>query len=269
MTELDERLELAVAIALEASAIPRRLFQSDELVVDQKSDDSPVTRADREAEELLRERIEAACPNDAIVGEEFPAKDGTTGFKWYLDPIDGTVSFIRGVPLFGTMVALVHDDDPVMGVIAFPALGEIVYAAKGSGAWWATNTYEAKCIAELERRAARVSKTAELAEAALSNSALELYPQLGVSDRLERLLAKTKLSRGWSDCYGHYLVATGRVDVMVEPLMYVWDNAPLLPIIVEAGGRFTDLSGNAVIDSGSGLSTNGLLHDAVLREWHE
>ncbi len=268
MAELDERLELAVAIALEASAIPRRYFQNDGLVVDQKSDDSPVTRADRETEVLLRERIEATCPNDAILGEEFPEKEGTTGFKWHLDPIDGTESFIRGVPLFGTMVALEHGDDAVIGVIAFPALGEIVYAAKGSGAWWATNSYDAKRIADLDRRAAKVSKTPELAEATFSNSALELYSKLDITDRLERLLAKTKVSRGWSDCYGHYLVATGRVDVMVDPLMHIWDNAPLLPIVVEAGGRFTDLSGNAVIDSGSGLSTNGLLHDAVLREWH-
>ena len=118
------------------------------------------------------------------------------------------------------------------------------------------------------RRAARVSATAELAEAALSSGGLELYPRLDMNRGFERLLAKARLSRGWSDCYGHYLVATGRIDVMVDPQMHAWDNAPLLPIVVEAGGRFTDLSGNAVIDGGSGLSTNGLLHDAVLREWH-
>lgn len=267
MTELDERLELAVAIALEASAIPLQLFRSSELTVDRKADDSPVTRADRDAEVLLRERIEAACPGDAILGEEFPSKDGTTGFRWYLDPIDGTQSFIRGVPLFGTMVALEQNGDAVLGVIAFPALGEIVYAATGSGAWWATNAREAKRIADLERRPARVSTTAELPEAAIGTGGLELFPQLGMHDGLERLLAKTKISRGWCDCYGHYLVATGRMDAMVDPEMHVWDNAPLLPIVVEAGGRFTDLSGNAAIDVGSALSTNGLLHEAVLREW--
>lgn len=268
MAELDDRLELAVTIALEASAIPRRYFNNQELAVDRKADDSPVTQADRETEMLLRERIEAACPGDAILGEEFPAKDGTTGYKWHLDPIDGTQSFIRGVPLFGTMVALQQDDEAVLGVIAFPALGEIVYAASGSGAWWARNAIEAKRIADLDRRAAKVSQTAELAEAALSSGGLELYPRLGMRDGFERLLAKAGISRGWSDCYGHYLVATGRIDVMVDPEMHTWDNAPLLPIVVEAGGRFTDLSGNAVIDGGSGLSTNGLLHDAVLREWH-
>lgn len=267
MKELDERLELAVTVALEASAIPRQYFLSDRLVVDQKADESPVTRADRETEVLLRKRIESACPDDAILGEEFPSKAGTTGYQWLLDPIDGTQSFIRGVPLFGTMVALRHGEEAVLGAIAFPALGEIVYAAKGSGAWWATNITDAKTIADLDTRAATVSTTADLAVAAVSHGGLELYPQLGMSDGLERLLGKARVSRGWCDCYGHYLVATGRIDVMVDPEMHVWDNAPLLPIVVEAGGRFTDLSGNAVIDGGSGLSTNGHLHDAVLSEW--
>ena len=267
MTELDERLELAVTLALEASAIPRRYFRSDELVVDRKDDDSPVTRADREAELLLRQRIETACADDAIVGEEFPSKDGTTGFKWYLDPIDGTQSFVRGVPLFGTMLALEHDDIPVVGVIAFPALGEIVYAAKGSGAWWAVNANDATSLAALDVRAASVSTTSMLADAAVSHGGLDLYSQLGMQDELQRLLTAAKVSRGWCDCYGHYLVATGRIDAMVDPEMHIWDNAPLKPIVEEAGGRFTDLAGNAVIDGGSGLSTNGYLHDAVLKEW--
>ena len=263
MAELDDRLELAVAIALEASAIPRQYFLSDELVVDQKADDSPVTIADRNAEALLRKRIEAACPDDAIFGEEFPAKDGTTGFKWHLDPIDGTQSFIRGVPLFGTMVALEQDDEPVIGVIAFPALGEIIYAARGSGAWWAINAGDAKQIGDLDRRAARVSSVADLADAAMSNSAMELFPQLGISDRLAHLLAKTKVSRGWSDCYGHLLVATGRLDLMVDPRLAIWDAAALKVVVEEAGGTFTDLSGRATHTGGSGMSTNRLLFDSA------
>lgn len=267
MPELKERLELAVSAALEAAAVTRHYFGNDQLQVDLKDDDSPVTRADREAELLLRKRIESACAEDAIIGEEFPSKDGTSGFRWYLDPIDGTQSFVRGVPLFGSMLALEHNDIPVMGVIAFPALGEIVYAAKGSGAWWAVNADDAKTIADLDVRAARVSTTSVLADAAVSHGGLDLYPLLGMQDELQRLLAAAKVSRGWCDCYGHYLVATGRIDAMVDPEMHIWDNAPLKPIVEEAGGRFTDLSGNAVIDGGSGLSTNGHLHDAVLEEW--
>lgn len=267
MTETKERLELAVAAALEASRIPRRLFRTEAIDLTWKADDSPVTRADKESEALLRERIEAACPSDAIVGEEFPTRDGTSGFRWYLDPIDGTQSFIRGVPLFGTMVAMVQDDVPLIGAIVFPGLGEIIYAAKNHGAWWATNANEATCIADLDSQAAKVSTTAALADAALNTGGMELYAPQGKSDAFARLVAAAKISRGWSDCYGHYLVATGRVDAMIEPKMHTWDNAPLLPIITEAGGRFTDLAGNAVIDGGNALSSNGLLHDALLKAW--
>ncbi|MDA1036592.1 MAG: hypothetical protein O3B65_06905 [Chloroflexi bacterium] len=267
MAELDDRLELAVAIALEAAAIPRRFFLNDGLVVDRKADDSPVTRADKEAEELLRTRLAAACPSDTIIGEEYDDKLGTSGFKWYLDPIDGTESFIRGVPLFGTMVALEHDGAPVAGVIAFPALGEIVYAAIGSGAWWATNANDAGGISTLDRRPANVSRVCELAEAAVATTGLaHAFEDAGVAEQWQRLLGKVKVGRGFSDCYGHYLVATGRMDIMIDPEMNVWDNAPLLPIVVEAGGRFTNMSGVATIDGGSGVSTNGLLHDAVIAE---
>ena len=226
-----------------------------------------MTRADKEAEELLRERIEAACPSDAIVGEEYDDKQGTSGFKWYLDPIDGTESFVRGVPLFGTMVALERDGTPVAGVIAFPALGEIVYAAVGSGAWWAVNANDAGGMAKLDRREAKVSRVSELGDAALATTDLaHAFEEAGVADQWRRLLDKVKVGRGLSDCYGHYLVATGRIDIMIDPLMHIWDNAPMLPIVVEAGGRFTDMSGVATIDGGSGVSTNGLLHDAVIAE---
>ena len=264
-TELTERLESAVAFALEASAIPRRYFLNDGLVIDRKADDSPVTRADRETEELLRARIEAACPDDSIIGEEFPDKPGTSGFTWYLDPIDGTESFVRGVPLFGTMVALQHDGESVAGVIDFPALGEIVYAAKGSGTWWATNSNGASRIADLDLREAHVTTAADLASAAVSTTGLaHLFEEAGVVDQWQSLMKQVKVARGYGDCYGHYLVAAGRIDIMLDAVMNVWDNAPLLPIVTEAGGRFTDTKGNAIIDGGSGLSTNGLLHDAVL-----
>ena len=266
MTEIEERLELAVAIALEAAAIPRRYFRNTGLVIDRKADGSPVTRADKEAEELLRQRIESACPQDAIVGEEFGDRDGTTGFRWYLDPIDGTESFIRGVPLFGTMVALEQGDRAAAGVIVFPGLGEIVYAAVGSGSWWATNADAARKLSELERMEAHVSNVSEIRDAALATTGLaHAFEEAGVSEGYFRLLDRVKLGRGYPDCYGHYLVATGRIDVMIDPLMSVWDNAPLQPIVEEAGGQFTDLRGNSTIHGDSAVSTNGLLHDDVLR----
>jgi histidinol-phosphatase len=264
-TELTERLDSAVAFALEASAIPRRYFLNDGLVINRKSDNSPVTRADRETEELLRTRIEFSCPNDAIIGEELPDKAGTSGFTWYLDPIDGTESFVRGVPLFGTMVAIQHGSEPVAGVIDFPVLGEIVYAAKGSGAWWATNSNGASSVADLDHREAKVSTIDDLAYAAASTTGLaHLLEEGGVAEQWQALMKLVKVGRGYGDCYGHYLVATGRVDIMLDAVMNVWDNAPLLPVITEAGGCFTDIKGNAGIGGGSGLSTNGLLHEAVL-----
>ena len=257
--EYQERLGLAIAVVREAGALVMPLYQSDALRVERKADATPVTDADRGAEELMRRRLEAACPGDAIAGEELEDTPGTSGYTWYLDPIDGTQSFIRGVPLFGVMAGLEHDGVAVAGVIFMPALGEIVYAASGSGAWWATDIAPG---AALEPRRARVSSVGRVAEATVSaTSARHFEPSA-----FERITRASGLARGWGDCYGHYLVATGRIDAMVDPsMMSVWDCAPLLPIVTEAGGRFTSVEGDSTIHGGSAVSTNGLVHDEVLR----
>lgn len=252
-----DRLELAIAIVRETGAHTMRLFQSDKLSIERKGDSTPVTNADRGAEELMRQRLEAECPGDAIVGEEFEDKPGTSGYAWYLDPIDGTQSFIRGVPLFGTMAGLEHDGNPVAGIIFMPALGEIIYAAEGSGAWWATGL---SSNSTLEPRRAFVSKVRHLEEATVSATST----QYSNSSVVEQVALKAGLARGWGDCYGHYLVATGRIEAMLDPEMSVWDCAPLLPIITEAGGRFTTTEGITTIHGGSAISTNGLVHDEVL-----
>lgn len=262
MTELQERLDLAVRLVREGGAHAMRYFQNTGLVIARKADDSPVTRADREAEELMRQTLDAQCPADAVLGEEHGAKDGTTGYRWYLDPVDGTEAFVRGVPLFGTMIGIEHAGEPVAGAICFPALGEIIYAARRSGAWWATGI--GAPAEPLQPRQARVSPQGELSAACMSMTGLDFLDQVGKPDAFLRLRTAFGDSRGWSDCYGHYLVATGRVDAMIDPLMSVWDNAPLLPIIEEAGGRFTDIDGERTIHGGSALSTNGLLHDLVV-----
>jgi histidinol-phosphatase len=262
VAELQERLDFAVAIAREAGELTMRYFRVSDLVVDRKADNSPVTRADREAEELMRERLAAACPEDAIVGEEYGSKEGSSGYTWYLDPIDGTHSFVHGVPLFGNMLGLEHGDQAVAGVVMFPALHEIVYAAKGHGAWWATDV--AAPPAKLDVRTAHVSATGELRGAALATTGLETFDEAGIPSALAKLATSGADIRGWSDCYGHLLVATGRADAMIDAVMRVWDNAPLQPIVEEAGGRFTDLAGNATIHGGSALSTNGLLHESLL-----
>jgi len=262
MTELEERLELAVAIAREVGDLTMRYFRTTDLVVDRKADNSPVTRADKEGELLMRERLAAACPDDAIIGEEHEDKLGTSGYQWYLDPIDGTHSFVHGVPLFGNMMALEHADQAVLGVLVFPAAHELIYAGAGLGAWWATDVVDGRSAVDLRR--ARVSTTSSVQGAAFSTTGLEAYEEAGRVDVLARLATSGADTRAWSDCYGHLLVATGRVDVMIDAAMNVWDNAPLMPIVLEAGGRFTDLNGVATIHGAGAVSSNGLLHDVAL-----
>ena len=260
--ELQDRLELAVAIARQAAGSTMRYYQAAGLVVERKADDSPVTRADREAEELMRRRLDAEVPADAIVGEELGSKDGSSGYTWYLDPIDGTQAFVRGVPLFGTMMGLEHEGRAVAGVIVFPALREIVSAATGLGTSWATGVGGPGT--PLDARPAHVSSVADLDLATISITSFNEFGEAGITGAFARLAGRTGTTRGWSDCYGHLLVATGRVDAMIDPVMSVWDNAPLQPIVEEAGGRFTDLNGAATIHGGAAISTNGLLHDPVL-----
>jgi len=262
MTELEERLQLAVAIAREVGDLTMRYFRTTDLVVERKADDSPVTRADKEGELLMRERLATACPDDAIIGEEHDDKPGTSGYQWYLDPIDGTHSFVHGVPLFGNMMALEQGDAPVVGVLVFPAARELVYAGAGLGAWWATDVVDGSSALDVRR--ARVSTTASVQAAAFSTTGLEGYDEAGRVDALARIAASGATTRAWSDCYGHLLVATGRVDVMIDAAMNVWDNAPLMPIVTEADGRFTDLDGVATIHGSGAVSSNGLLHDAAL-----
>ena len=262
MDELADRLQLAVRLVQEAGQLAMSYYQGQDMGIEFKPDRSPVTRADKEGEELIRRILDAECPADAILGEEFPEKVGSSAYRWVLDPIDGTESFVRGVPLFGVMAGLERDGEAVAGAICFPALGEIVYAAAGQGAWWANAI--GKPADPLDARPARVSSVASLADATFCSTGFHDFVNIGKAEGLARLLASVARCRGWSDCYGHYLVATGRVDIMIDPYMSLWDNAPLLPIVEEAGGRFSGLDGEHSIYAPNALSTNGLLHEAVL-----
>jgi len=250
------RLELAIEAAREAGQITLEYFRRDDLQVDRKADDSPVTVADRRAEEHLRRRITGAFPEDAILGEEFPDRPGSSGLRWILDPIDGTKSFIHGVPLYGTLVGVEHAGQPVVGLILIPALDECVYAAAGQGAWYVAG--------KEPPRPARVSDCPALGEALFLTSEIPNFSDAGRRDVYEQLEADTRLSRTWGDCYGYLMVATGRADVMVDPVAAVWDLAALLPVIEEAGGAFSDWQGRRTIYSGQCVATNGRLHDEVL-----
>ena len=258
--EIRARLDFALAASAEAERFVMSHFQSRKLSVQYKADQSPVTVADRGAEELLRAAIQSQFPDDAILGEEFGETEGTSGFRWILDPIDGTKSFVHGVPLFGMLVGLLKDDEPVAGICRHPALRELIFARRGGGAWWQ--------VGDDEPVAARVRPSTSLSESLCCFTALEGFEQIGRGDVLRRMATKCRLSRGWGDCYGHMLVATGRADVMIDPLLETWDAAALLPIVLEAGGDFIDWNGERTIRGGNGISLVPSLREEVLEMLH-
>jgi len=246
-----ELLEFAVESARDAGKIPLEYFQT-ELNVSTKPDQSPVTIADKRTEERLRELISARFPDHGIVGEEFGADNTGSSYRWIIDPIDGTLSFIRGVGLFGLLLGLELDGEMVVGVANLPVINELVYAARGLGCFW-------------NGRQARVSQVSGLSDATLLMTDVRSCFVSGRGEAYERLSEATNLQRTWGDCYGHILVATGRAEIMLDPIMNPWDCAALLPILQEAGGTFTDWEGNVTIDGGNAISTNRLLFGEVMR----
>jgi len=240
--ELNELLEFAIEIARGAGEITLQYFRK-QPETSRKSDGSFVTVADREAESYLRRRIAERFPDDGILGEEEGEARGKSGRRWILDPIDGTFAFVHGVPLYGVLIAVEIEGEMAVGVVNMPALGEIVSAAKGVGCFF-------------NGEPARVSATAELKDALLLSTSFV--------SATESLQARARVSRTWGDCYGYVLVATGRADVMLDPVMNLWDCAPLLPIMEEAGGTFTDWRGVRTADGGNAIATNGVLFDEVM-----
>jgi histidinol-phosphatase len=243
-------LEVAAELAEKAGEITLKYFQG-RFDVETKADTSPVTVADREAEAYIRRAIESRFPHDGIIGEEFGELRPQARRRWIIDPIDGTFSFIHGVPLYGVLIGVEEDSEPLLGVVHLPALDETVAAAKGEGCRW-------------RGQQAHVSSTPKLSDASWLTTYLDLDTYSAQSPALNRLLRAAGGARTWGDCYGYVLVATGRADIMIDPGMHVWDCAALLPIIEEAGGRFTDWQGRRTIRGGNAVATNGLLHEQVL-----
>ena len=254
--EVASRLELAISAGMEAGRLTLQYFQQDNYEVERKSDASPVTIADRSAEQLLRERIAAAFPQDGIIGEELGTTNGASGFNWILDPIDGTKAFIHGVPLYGTLIGVEHGGRCHAGLIFMPALDEGVYASTEQGAWHFRGSSPPT--------PARVSRKGKLSEGLFVTSAVDGYDQRGAAAAFIGLQKAAYITRTWGDCYGYLLVATGRAEAMVDPLMNLWDAAALQPILEEAGGTFTDWHGNATIHAGESIGTNGLVLEEVL-----
>ncbi len=255
------RLETAIAAARLAGHETLRWFGDAALVVDVKADASPVTQADRAAEAILRRELLGAFPADAFLGEETGATAGTSGYEWIVDPIDGTKSFIRGVPLYATLVGCRHGGRGVLGVIAIPALDEMVHAARGGGAWHTKATAAPV--------GAKVSAKSALRESLVCSSDFTSFARWrggrhdGEAAR-GRVESACGVVRTWGDGYGYLLVATGRAEIMIDPLLNPWDAAAVDVVVTEAGGRFSDWQGRDSIDSGDGVATNGAVHGAVL-----
>lgn len=246
MTDASRLLDAVSDAARIAGAVANRYFASSSLAVETKSDGSPVTVADRAAEAAARDWIARHFPNDDVLGEEMGALDRGAPRQWIVDPIDGTKSFIRGVPLWGTLIAVAEGERIIAGAAYFPALDELVCAAVGLGCWW-------------NGARASVSSVDKLTDAMVLTSDERFSAAPARLAAWRRLTAQAQMSRSWGDCYGYMLVATGRAEAMVDGALAAWDAAPFLPIITEAGGVFTDWSGRPTAFSGSAIATNAVL----------
>jgi histidinol-phosphatase len=250
--KLDETLAFATETAYLAGRLTLGYYQTGTRP-DFKADDSPVTVADRQAEQLIRTRIESRYPSHTIVGEEYGEKAGADdAFRWFIDPIDGTKSFVRGVPLYGVLIGLEIEGVPEVGAAYFPALDEMVAAATGLGCWW-------------NGRRAHVSEVTDLSRAWISSTDPGTFAKYGRGAAWERLQGAAYYRTGWGDAYGYMLVATGRLELMLDPVMNAWDAGPFPPILREAGGYFGDWEGNTTLYAREGLATTQTLLPEVLK----
>jgi histidinol-phosphatase len=249
------RADLALALRLAdlADGITMERFRADDLVIETKPDLTPVTEADRAVEELLRKQIAAERPDHLVVGEELGA-DGPGGpgsVRWILDPIDGTKNYVRGIPVFATLIAVERDGAVAVGVVSAPALGRRWWATRGEGVF-------------ANGAPMRVSRVARLEDAQLCHASVSSWERAGRRDGFLELERRSWRGRGFGDFWIHLLVAEGAADVAVEPEVSLWDVAPIQVIVEEAGGRFSSVEGVPRPDGGSAVSSNGLLHDEVL-----
>jgi histidinol-phosphatase len=251
----DDDLRFAHVLADAADDITTRRFKALDLTVETKPDLTPVTDADRAVEEQIRHVLRRSRPRDAVLGEEL-GQVGIGPRCWVVDPIDGTMNFVRVVPVWATLIALMLGDEPVVGVASAPTLGRRWWAARGGGAWTGRSlTKASRC---------QVSGVSRLADASFSYSSITDWGDVGALDGFLGLAGEVWRTRAYGDFWSHVLVAEGAVDVAAEPVVSLWDVAALQIIVEEAGGRFTDLAGEARPDGGSAVTTNGHLHDEVL-----
>jgi histidinol-phosphatase len=252
---LGDDLALALALAAEADLISLDRYRAVDLVVTTKPDRTPVTDADQAVERAIRSGIERARPQDSILGEEYGSA-GDSPRQWIIDPIDGTANFLRGVPIWGTLIALAIDGVPVVGVVSAPALGKRWWAASGHGAWGQA--------ADEEPRRLQVSGVSEVGDASLSYNSLKGWDDAGRLDAVVALSRRVWRSRAIGDMWAYMLLAEGALDVVGEFDLQPYDLAALIPIVEEAGGRFSSVDGVPGPWNGNAIATNGLLHEAVM-----
>jgi len=247
---MNSDLSLALRMADVADAITLQHFQSSTLAVRTKVDMTPVSEADEATERALRELLATERPNDGIVGEEY-GNSGSAARRWILDPIDGTKNYVRGIPVYATLIGLADGDRVDVGVVSAPAMGRRWWASRGEGAFCNGKRIHASRIETLD-------------EAHIAYDSVTDFDKHGMTEKFLALVRSCTRARGFGDFWIHMLVAEGAIEIAVEPQVAAWDMAALQVIVEEAGGRFTDLAGNARFDGGSGVSTNGPLHDLVL-----
>lgn len=245
------RYQLAVEAARDAGQRALAYFDG-ELKVEWKQDHSPVTVADREAEQLLRNRLLGAFPDDGFLGEEFGERPGSSGYRWIIDPIDGTRSFVRGIPIWATLVGLQYQNESIAGVAYLPALGQTFRALKGEGAW-------------RDQRRLQVSAVDVLEQSQLFYSSLSWFLKAGCEREFLELARRTQRQRGFGDFYGFVLVAQGSGELMVEHGVHIWDIAGLKVIVEEAGGRLSTWDGSSDLERPDVVASNGRLHDRALQ----
>jgi histidinol-phosphatase len=245
------RYEKAIEITRRAGQVALRYFDT-KLTVETKGDSSPVTVADRETEQALRGALTEAFPGDGFHGEEYGHTPGTTGYRWVLDPIDGTRSFVRGIPMWAVLVGLEHNGVLIAGVVDAPAYGHTYHALRGQGAY-------------RNDRRIRVSDQADLSKALLFYSGLNWFLRAGREQAFLELVRRTERQRGMGDWYGFMLVAQGSGEAMVEQGVHAWDIAAIKPIVEEAGGRFSTWDGGFDLERPDVVVSNGRLHDEVLK----
>jgi histidinol-phosphatase len=256
---LDDDLQLATELADLADAISRDRFTAMDLVVTTKPDRTPVTDADQAVERAIRAALAERRPADGILGEEF-GTEGTSVRQWIIDPIDGTAGFLRGIPIWGTLISLAVDGVPVVGMVSSPALGKRWWARSGGGAWMTDERTPGVDPVRL-----RVSGVAELADASLSYNSIQQWDQAGHLDELVTLSRQVWRTRAYGDMWSYMLLAEGLLDIVAEYDLQPYDLAALAPIVQEAGGRFTAADGRPGPWHGSALATNGLLHQPALQ----